>query len=167
MDGAPHLRDNGRQPSAAAEKGLHVMVRDTDVDMTIQLVLLATEPVPAEPATLSASLRYAVRDPYAVTVHFPAGAASSPVTWTFDRELIARGLHASTGEGDVRIWPAADRPGATYIQLSAPAGRALFAGPSAVLQLFVDATTTIVPIGSEAEHIDVDAELAAVFGTVL
>lgn len=157
----------GEQSNAAAEKGTCVMVRDTDVDMTIQLVLLATEPIPAEPTALVASLRYAVRDPYAVTVHFPAGASSSPVTWTFDRELIARGVRDAAGEGDVHIWPAADRPDATYIQLSAPAGRALFAAPTAVLQLFVDATTTIVPIGAETEHIDVDAELEAVFGKVL
>lgn len=143
------------------------MVRDTDVEMTIQLVLLATEPIPAEPTALGASLRYAVRDPYAVTVHFPAGAASSPVTWTFDRDLIADGLHGSAGEGDVHIRPAADRPGATYIQLSAPAGRALFAAPTAVLQLFLDATTTLVPVGAEADHVDFDAELEAVFGTVL
>ncbi|MDR1998329.1 MAG: SsgA family sporulation/cell division regulator [Frankiaceae bacterium] len=143
------------------------MVRDADVEMTIQLVLLSTEPIPTDPTPLSAALRYAVRDPYAVAVCFPAGVASSPVTWTFDRELVASGVRAPAGEGDVHIWPAADRPDSTYIQLSAPAGRALFAAPTAVLQLFIDATTTLLPIGTETDHIDFDAELAAVFGTVL
>jgi hypothetical protein len=155
------------QQPGGRERKQEVMVHDTDVDMTIQLVLLATEPVPAEPTTLTASLRYVSTDPFAVSVLFPAGAASSAVTWTFDRHLIAAGLRASAGEGDVRVWPAADRPGSTYLQLSAPAGRALFAAPSAVLQLFLDATTRLVPIGAETEHVDIDAELGALLGHVL
>lgn len=143
------------------------MARDADVDMTIHLVLLATDPIASEPTGLTASLRYAARDPYAAALHFPAGSASTPVTWTFDRELLLRGARERAGDGDVRVWPAGDRPDATYIELSAPAGRALFAAPTAALQLFIDATTTLVPIGSESIGIDIDAELQAILGTVL
>jgi hypothetical protein len=142
------------------------MGHDTNVDMPIELVLLAAEPVSADPTELSAALRYAVRDPYAVTLHFPANGVSPAVTWTFDRQLLLTGLRVHAGEGDVRIWPAHDRPDHTYIQLSAPSGRALFAAATQDLQLFLDTTIALVAEGAEADQVDMDAELDALLGPV-
>jgi hypothetical protein len=142
------------------------MVFGADVDMTVRLTLLATEPVATEPAQLLAALRYTPEDPYAVKVVFPAGPSSTAVTWTFDRELIRSGLIRRAGHGDVRIWPGAEsgEHDSTYLELTAPGGRALLSAPTATLVAFLDATSAAVPFGAEAELIDIDAELDALLG---
>ncbi|MCU1689620.1 MAG: sporulation and cell division protein SsgA [Pseudonocardiales bacterium] len=137
-----------------------------DVDLTVRLTLLATEPVSSERTQLVSSLRYSPSDPYAVSVVFPAGPAASAVTWTFDRELMRLGITRQTGLGDVQIWPApdADDAGTTYVELTAPGGRALLSAPTTALVAFLDATAAAVPFGTEAEFIDMDAELEALLG---
>ena len=108
-----------------------VLVFGAGVDMAVRLTLLATEPVASTRAELTCSLRYAPSDPYAVSVVFPAGPSATSVTWTFDRDLLRVGVHRRTGLGDVQIWPAADDAltggAVTYVELTAPGGRALAA----------------------------------------
>lgn len=53
---------------------------------------------------LVASLYYSDRDPYAVRVAFHVG-TDEPVEWIFARDLLAAGLTAAEGDGDVRVWP--------------------------------------------------------------
>lgn len=53
---------------------------------------------------LMASLYYSSKDPYAVRVAFHIG-TDEPVEWIFARDLLAAGLTATEGDGDVRVWP--------------------------------------------------------------
>lgn len=142
------------------------MVFGADVDMAVRLTLLATEPVASGRTELRCSLRYAPIDPYAVSVVFQAVPTASAVTWTFDRELMRLGLTGQTGLGDVRIWPGpvTDSPDTTYLELTAPTGRALLGAPTSILLAFLDATAAAVPFGAEAEFVDMDAELEALLG---
>ena len=64
------------------------------------------------------------------------------------------------GDGDVRIRPSPEGPaGPVYVELCSPSGRALFAVPRPVLADFVARCHTLVPPGTEPEHLDLDAEL--------
>ncbi len=83
------------------------------------------------------------------------------VEWTFARQLLSDGVSRSVGEGDVQVWPshASGRP-VVCLSLSSPSGRALFEVPLTELVEFLNRTYRAVPIGSESQHVDVEAELA-------
>ncbi|MFI8342619.1 SsgA family sporulation/cell division regulator [Streptomyces sp. NPDC085639] len=53
------------------------------------------------------ALRFAVAEPLAVRIVFPAGLSPEGTDneWVFPRALLEAGLQAPTGTGDVRIWP--------------------------------------------------------------
>jgi hypothetical protein len=60
----------------------------------------------------------------------------------------------------VRIWPSPDElTGPVYVELCSPSGRALFAVSRPVLADFVARCHVLVPAGSEADYLDLDAEL--------
>ncbi len=107
-----------------------------------------------------AGLRFEVDDPYAVHVAFHTG-GTDVVEWTFARQLLSDGVSRSVGEGDVQVWPshASGRP-VVCLSLSSPSGRALFEVPLTELVEFLNRTYRAVPIGSESQHVDVEAELA-------
>ena len=86
---------------------------------------------------------------------------SDVVEWTFARQLLGDGVSAPVGEGDVQVWPSStEGDPAVCLSLSSPSGRALFEVPLAGLVEFLTQTYAAVPTGSEADHVDVDAELA-------
>src|SRR3954451_7948540 len=64
---------------------------------------------PHSPSEVSALFSYDARDPYAVSITFgPARVGGKdPVTWLVGRELLRAGLDRPTGDGDVRVGPAA------------------------------------------------------------
>ena len=116
--------------------------------------------VPRSDVLLDASLRYDRDDPYAVHLSFPTSPGRDPIEWIFARSLLADGLIAPAGDGDVRIWPAPeDRTGPVFVELRSPSGRALFALPRPVLTGFLARCHALVPPGTEAGHLDFDAEL--------
>ena len=118
---------------------------------------------------LVASLDYCADDPYAIKMAFHVG-ADEPVEWIFGRELLAAGLEAPVGEGDVQVWPD-DSPdggfaelgfaehGVLNIALSSPFGEAHFEAPLGEVAKFLRSTYDIVPTGAESDFIDVDSEL--------
>ena len=106
------------------------------------------------------TLRYDPADPYAVTAAFQVGTAEV-VSWTFARQLLADGLHAITGGGDVQVWPsAATQVPVVCLSLSSPSGKALFEVPRSGLADFLTRTYDVIPNGAEADYVDVDVELA-------
>jgi Streptomyces sporulation and cell division protein, SsgA len=122
--------------------------------LTLRLV------VPRADVLLAATLRYDADDPYAVHLAFPPTETAQGVEWMFARQLLADGLVALTGDGDVRIWPSPEDPdGPSYIELCSPSGRAVFAAPHDALVTFLRRTVDLVPPGCESERYDVDAEL--------
>ncbi len=114
---------------------------------------------------LVASLHYSGSDPYAIRMAFHVG-AEEPVEWIFARDLLADGLMAPEGDGDLRVWPSlapgedeSAARGVLNIELSSPFGEAHFEAPSEAIANFLDRTYEIVAMGKESDVIDIDAEL--------
>jgi hypothetical protein len=128
----------------------HVTLRSTAVfDLLAPLA-------PAVPVQVE--LRYDTRDPYAVIAAFRTGRAGW-VEWCFSRDLLADGLLAETGEGDVRISPAED-PEVVIFELSSPSGHAVFETSAHRLADFLDRTYDIVVPGGEAHWMDFDGAVS-------
>jgi hypothetical protein len=108
---------------------------------------------------LVASVDYSADDPYAIKMSFHVG-TDEPVEWIFARELLAAGLEAPAGEGDVQAWPDdADGSDVLNIALSSPFGEARFEAPLSATAEFLKSTYGIIPAGTEGDFIDVDGEL--------
>lgn len=112
---------------------------------------------------IEAELQYDPRDPYAVTTVFMTG--RNRVRWTFGRDLLADGVYEPSGDGDVHVWPCLDSDGhaVVIIELCSPDGEALVQARAGDLTAFVDRMCRSVQPGSESEHVDVDAAIAAIF----
>ena len=112
---------------------------------------------------LVASLYYNRTDPYAIRMAFHVG-TDEPVEWIFARDLIAAGLQARQGEGDVHVWPseaAAEDDDETVlnIELSSPFGQAHFEAPADAMGAFLKRTYSVVPSGRESDYVDIESEL--------
>lgn len=123
-------------------------------DLSVELV------VPGEtPVSLRVDLQYENRDPYAVRAVFHTGHGEG-VSWVFARDLLATGMYASTGEGDVRVWPSPEEPERiVFIALRSPDGEALLRMPAGLLVQFLARTYSLVPEGQEGRWMDIDAAL--------
>jgi Streptomyces sporulation and cell division protein, SsgA len=99
------------------------------------------------------TLVYTRRDPLEITAAFEAALAvdGRPAHWIISRDLVADGLLAPAGIGDVRIFP---HNGGTAIELHAGPDHALLTVDSAELARFLDATRAVVPLGGEIPAID-------------
>ena len=111
---------------------------------------------------LTASFLYCGEDPYAVRIAFRE--VDQPVEWIFARDLLAAGIQAREGRGDVSVWPSAGSEGGApgsvlNIELSSPFGQAQLQAQAAEIADFLRRTYQIVPAGRESEHLDVDAGL--------
>jgi Streptomyces sporulation and cell division protein, SsgA len=130
------------------------------VTQSVQLELIdpsgAVTPIDAE-------LHYDPRDPYAVTAVFMTGPTA--VAWTFGRDLLSSGLFEPSGDGDVHVWPCLDSDGhaVVIIELCSPDGEALVQARTGDLSTFVERMMKAVVPGTESEHLDMDATLAAIF----
>ncbi|AOS64530.1 SsgA family sporulation/cell division regulator [Actinoalloteichus hymeniacidonis] len=115
---------------------------------------------PRTPAVpVNVELRYDTRDPYAVVAAFQTGRGGS-VEWVFARDLLADGLIAEVGDGDVRIRPAVDNPEVVVVELSSPSGHAMFEASAQELADFLDRTYDVVMPGNENLWVNVDDALA-------
>ncbi|MEU8631441.1 SsgA family sporulation/cell division regulator [Amycolatopsis sp. NPDC048633] len=111
------------------------------------------------------ALTYRVSDVFAVAVEIPT--TSGPVTWLLSRELLAEGLDACCGIGDVQVYPDLLDDTATWIELRDPSGRigpALLRFCRADLERFLDNTDAMVPAGTEATRINWTRELDLLAG---
>lgn len=128
----------------------HVTLRSTAV------FELFTPQAPNVPVKVE--LKYETSDPYAVVAAFRTGRAGW-VEWVFARDLLADGLLADAGEGDVRIRPSVDDPETIVIELNSPSGHAMFEASAHELAMFMDRTYDVVLPGNEPLWCDVDAAL--------
>ncbi|MEV7088692.1 SsgA family sporulation/cell division regulator [Streptomyces sp. NPDC093085] len=123
-------------------------------ELELNLVLSPERSIP-----VPARLTYRVADPYAVHITFHIG-SDSPVHWTFARELLVEGVFRPCGHGDVRIWPTrVDGRHLLCVALSSPDGDALLEGPAAAVSAWLERTLRIVPPGTEAGRLGLDAAL--------
>lgn len=111
----------------------------------------------ATTARIQADLTYDTRDPFAVTAEFHTG--RSTVHWIFARSLLADGLIAAAGVGDLRVTPAAD-PTLVVFELSAPSGTAVMEASAQDLADFLDMTYAHVPPSEEHAWFDFDHEMS-------
>lgn len=133
------------------------MVRDDHVTLRSAAVfdLLA----PNAPAVaVQVELRYDTHDPFAVVAAFRNGRAGW-VEWVFSRDLLADGLLADAGDGDIRIRPAGEDPELVVLELSSPSGHAVFEASAQRLAEFLDTTYDVVLPGHETLWMNVDDAL--------
>lgn len=90
-------------------------------------------------------------DAAAVQVIFLHGPTAVP--WTFSRDLLARGMFESDGEGDIKVYPAEDR---VMLSLRSPNGKALIGFDKQKVAEFIQATFAVVPLGHEFDGVDWD-----------
>ncbi|MEW2624023.1 SsgA family sporulation/cell division regulator [Streptomyces sp. NPDC048106] len=129
----------------------------TVIEQPVEARLVAAAPrMPNIPATL----RYDRCDPFAVRMTFPAPAtlAGVEVCWTFARDLLAAGLLAPEGQGDVRVRPYGyDR---VVLEFHAPEGTAVVHVRAGEIRRFLEAAGELVPLGLEHLQLDLDHQLA-------
>ncbi|SDX55637.1 Streptomyces sporulation and cell division protein, SsgA [Amycolatopsis xylanica] len=111
----------------------------------------------ARPRPVQADLRYDPADPYAVFIGFHTGRGT--VRWMFGRDLLADGLLAPAGEGDVIVRPAT-HPALVLVELNTPGGSAVLEAPADQLAAFVNRTYEVVAPGEEQACFDFDLELS-------
>ncbi len=128
-------------------------------NVTIHTTAVFDLVAPATPAVpVQVELRYDTCDPYAVLAAFRTG-RSGRVEWVFARDLLADGLLAGAGEGDVHIRPDRDDQDALEIELSSPSGHAVFRASAHEIADFLDSTYEVVEPGREALWLDLDHAL--------
>lgn len=111
------------------------------------------------------TLGYRENDPYAVSLTFHSGAGD--VEWVVSRTLMLQGLAAPAGEGDVKIYPSIDEDAkaVAVFDFSSPDGRLIATADSREVQMFLGKSFSAVPVGSESQHLDLDALIADLLGS--
>jgi Streptomyces sporulation and cell division protein, SsgA len=108
---------------------------------------------------LDAEFEFNPADPYAVSILFTD--EPTPVRWTFARDLLIEGFYEPTGDGDVHVWPCLSTDGCSVVilELSSPSGEVLVQVSSRALSAFIHQMVAMVPPGTEANLVDLDAEI--------
>jgi hypothetical protein len=115
-------------------------------------------------ADLDAELRYDPSDPFAVSLAIGVD-CGEPVVWTFARDLLAGGVNAASGEGDITIEPDTtdgmlSEERVLRITLATDCLATMLASTDRVVEFLVE-TYAAVPTGAELDRVDLDAEIAA------
>ncbi|MBA0049574.1 SsgA family sporulation/cell division regulator [Streptomyces sp. AJS327] len=129
---------------------------DITVERELELRLMLSS---GRGVSVPARLSYRTDDPYAVHIAFHIG-TSTPVHWTFARELLLEGVFRPTGEGDVRVWPATvDGRPLICVVLSSPDGEALLEAPAPAVSAWLERTLRLVEPGTEREELRMEEGL--------
>lgn len=135
---------NRRHPFPAQESA--------DQYLATQMLLVSADSV----RLVQAEFRYRWVDPFAVQLRLSL-ARLQAVSWTFSRDLLIAGIRRPSGIGDVRVYPGGD---GLLIELGSTAdAHAVLLADRLQIEQFLGHTVSKVPIGSEIDHYDVDAEL--------
>ncbi|MFI9543796.1 SsgA family sporulation/cell division regulator [Streptomyces sp. NPDC052016] len=107
------------------------------------------------PVPINCEFSFHPRDPYAVTLIFDAE-GERPVRWVFARELLAEGLTATAGQGDVAVWLEHDPDGASsmWVEVGNALHKALFEIPGPPIAQWLASTYALVPRGQEMVGVD-------------
>ena len=112
-----------------------------------------------QPAPVVTRWTYSVADPFAVTLGVRTR-GDRFVEWLVARDLVIGALREPTGCGDVRMSPQhVQGYDIVEIEIRSTDGRAVLEVDRDLLREFVDASTALVPVGDEAAHMDLDAEI--------
>jgi hypothetical protein len=130
---------------------------------TITTPLTLTVSTGTGEADLDAELRYDPADPFAVSLAIGVD-CGEPVVWTFARELLAAGVNAPAGEGDITVEPdvsegfGGDR--LLRVTLATDCMATMLAPTDRVVEFLVE-SYAVVATGAELDRVDFDAEIAA------
>lgn len=118
-----------------------------------------------EASRLDGELEYSSIDPFAVVAVFRAG--DNPIRWVFARDLLAEGLFAPVGDGDVHVWPclSSRAEAVVLIELRSPQGEALVQATSREVSDFLHHTFELVPRGTEDMRLDLDGAVLQLLGS--
>ncbi|MFE0455096.1 SsgA family sporulation/cell division regulator [Streptomyces sp. NPDC058914] len=116
------------------------------------------------PVPINCEFSFHPGDPYAVTLIFDAE-GERPVRWVFARELLAEGLTATVGQGDVvatvgqgdvAVWPEHHPDGASsmWVEVGNALHKALFEIPALPVAQWLASTYALVPRGQELVGVD-------------
>jgi len=142
-------------------RGEREQVLSTVIEQSVQARMVASAP---RMETLPATLHYDRKDPFAVRMAFPAPATleGTEVSWEFSRELLATGMDAPAGVGDVRVRPFGyDR---TVLEFHAVEGIAMVHVRTSELRRFLKRAQELVPAGDESLFLDLDGDLTDLLG---
>ena len=115
-----------------------------------------------QPTPVVTRWSYSAYDPFAVSIAVRAR-PDRGVEWLVARELVSAGLDASAGEGGVRMRPRSVQGyDIVEIEIRSHDGRAVLEVDQDLLRSFVEATLAMVPVGTEAERMDLDGEIARI-----
>ena len=130
----------------------------TTLTMELFAPLGAVVPVDVE-------LHYDPTDPFAVAAVFDA--AGEAIRWTFARELLRLGLFEPIGDGDVHLWPSTDAAGeeTVILELCSPDGESTLQIRAVAVASFLEATSRLVPFGTESSYVDIDALVAGILAS--
>lgn len=132
--------------------------------LTHEITLSCVDPW-GTPAEVETTLGYRTDDPYAVSLLFRS--AGGDVEWVVSRTLLLQGLAAPVGEGDVKVYPTVGGDGSpvAILDFSSPDGRLVAEADSSEIQEFLSRTFSLVPVGTEGRHLDLDALIAALLAS--
>ncbi|HEX8520541.1 MAG TPA: SsgA family sporulation/cell division regulator [Pseudonocardia sp.] len=112
-----------------------------------------------QPAPVVTRWTYSTADPYAVTLGV-RGRGDRFVEWLVARDLVLDALREPVGRGDVRMSPQhVQGYDIVEIEIWSADGRAVLEVDRELLAQFLEASTTLVPVGDEGAHVDLDAEI--------
>jgi hypothetical protein len=115
-----------------------------------------------QPAPVVTRWSYSAHDPFAVSLAVRTR-HDRWVEWLIGRELVMAGLDEPSGEGDVRMRPLTVQSyDIVEIEIQSHDGRAVLEVDQELLRSFVDATLEMVPVGTEADRMDLDGEIARI-----
>ena len=115
-----------------------------------------------QPAPVVTRWSYSAYDPFAVSLAVRTR-HDRWVEWLIGRELVMAALDAPAGEGDVRMRPLSVQGyDIVEIEIQSHDGRAVLEVDQELLRSFVDATLQMVPVGTEADRMDLDGEIARI-----
>ena len=117
-----------------------------------------------QPTPVVTRWTYSAADPFAVTLGV-SGGGDRFVEWLVARDLALAALREPAGCGDVRMSPQRVQGyDIVEIEIRSTDGRAVLEVDRDLLTQFLDASTALVPVGDEAAHIDLDAEIDRLIG---
>ncbi|WP_031010117.1 SsgA family sporulation/cell division regulator [Streptomyces sp. NRRL F-5727] len=123
--------------------------------LTLEITHWVTSELPLD---LTCEFGYDTSDPLAVSLVLDSHGAR-PVRWFLCRELLADGLVARAGEGEVVLWPLLDSDGersSFCVRVGGGDRTALFEIPVEPVARWLARTWEMVPRGTELEGVDWD-----------
>jgi Streptomyces sporulation and cell division protein, SsgA. len=115
-----------------------------------------------QPAPVVTRWTYTVSDPFAVTLGVRTR-NDRWVQWLIARDLVVEALTGPAGYGDIRMSPQEVQGyDIVEIEIRSTDGRAVLEVDHDLLHQFIDSTVELVALGDEAEHMDLDVEIAKI-----